>query len=220
MPEVLNSNIRNNYHALVRKDIFPLVPKMGGTLLDFGGGVGETAAALKSSGKVDRAGVIDLVSPARKNPELDFHQSGNVENISFLKGFLTSNGPFSVILCLDVLEHIRNPWEIINILHSALTQDGVIVASIPNMRYYKATFPLFFLGKWELEDSGIRDRTHLRWFVKDTAVDLMTSSGLELEEVKSNLGGGRKVRLVNAVTFGLLRGFAEMQYLIRVRNRN
>ena len=218
MTKVTDSNVRNNYHGLVREDIFPLVPTMGGTLLDFGGGVGETASALKYSGKVDRAGVIDLVSPEQTNQKLDFHQSGDVENIAFLKEFLISHGPFSVILCLDVLEHMRNPWEIIEILHSALTEDGVIVASIPNMRYYKAVFPLFFRGKWELEDSGIRDKTHLRWFVKSSAIDLMTSSGLNVEEVRSKLGGGKKVRLINAVTLGLFRGFAEMQYLIRVSN--
>jgi hypothetical protein len=98
-----------------------------------------------------------------------------------------------------------------------LAPEGVIVASIPNIRYFTATFPLFFHGRWDLEDSGIRDRTHLRWFVRETAIALMTSSGLVLEKVVEHPGGGGKVRLFRALTLGLFNEFTNLQYLIRVR---
>lgn len=59
-----------NYHSHVRSDVFGLIPR-GGAVLDFGGGDGATAAALKASGHVDRIGVADLVAPDPAN-RIDF----------------------------------------------------------------------------------------------------------------------------------------------------
>lgn len=217
-PPHRQEKIRDAYHTLIRTDIFPLVPRQGGTLLDVGGGIGATAAALKREGYAARAGVVDLVSQDAAALGLDFHCSGNLERAGFLDMMARNEGPFDVILCLDVLEHLSDPWEIVRRLHGALAPGGVIVASIPNIRFYKASFPLFFLGRRNLEDSGIRDRTHLRWFVRDTAISLMTSSGLTLEKVVDKPGGGGKIRLIRALTFGVLKSFTDLQYLIRVRN--
>jgi 2-polyprenyl-3-methyl-5-hydroxy-6-metoxy-1,4-benzoquinol methylase len=214
------SPIRANYHDLVRRDVAPLVPFLGGTLLDVGGGIGATASYFKSEHYVDRAGVIDLVSQKAVAPELDFYYIANLEMPDALEAVTAAEGPFNVILCLDILEHLSDPWNLILRLHEALAPEGVIVASIPNIRYFRATFPLFFRGKWNLEDAGIRDRTHLRWFVRDTAISLMTSSGLLLEKVLEHPGGGGRIRLFRAMTMGLFNEFTNLQYLIRVRKKS
>lgn len=220
MPENDPSKIRSDYHARVRQDIMPMVRKTGGTLLDLGGGIGATAVHIKSTGCVDRAGVVDLVPQENAISGLDFHYSGNLEEFGTLDSVVAAEGPFSMILCLDVLEHLIDPWAIVGRLDDALAPGGVIIASIPNMRYYQASFPLFFRGRWELEDAGIRDRTHLRWFVRHSAIHLMTSSGLALEEIVGHPGGGGKVQLFRAATFGLFNDFTNLQYLIRVRKNS
>ena len=209
--------IREAYHAKVREDVLPVVPSRGGTLLDVGGGTGVTAARLKTLGRVDRAGVVDLVPSQARAPGIDFHLSGDLEDPATLESTIAAEGPFSTILCLDVLEHLRDPWAVIARLHGGLAPGGVIVASIPNISHWKAVFPLVFRGRWELEDEGIRDRTHLRWFVRKTAIELMTSSGLTLEEVRAEPGGGRRIRLFRAATLGILSRFTDLQYVIRVR---
>ena len=213
-------SIRPSYHMLTRLDILQIVPRIGGALLDVGGGVGSTAAYLKNEGYVERAGVVDLVTQSAATKGIDFHYTANLEQLDTLSRIFEKEGPFNVILCLDVLEHLSDPWSMVKCLHSMLAVNGVIVASIPNIRYYKASFPLFFRGRWDLESSGIRDRTHLRWFVRDTAVQLMTSSGLKLEVIIDKPGGGRKIGLIRTFTFGLLNEFTNLQYLIRVRNEN
>jgi 2-polyprenyl-3-methyl-5-hydroxy-6-metoxy-1,4-benzoquinol methylase len=220
MADAENTAIRPSYHALTRLDVLQVVPRAGGALLDVGGGVGATAAHLKNEGYVERAGVVDLVTHDAAANGLDFHHKANLEDPDALAAVFEKEGPFKVILCLDVLEHLSDPWSLVKSLHSMLAKDGVIVASIPNIRFYKASFPLFFRGRWDLESSGILDRTHLRWFVRDTAVQLMTSSGLKLEAVVDKPGGGRKIRLIRTATFGLLNEFTNLQYLIRVRNAN
>ncbi|MDB5666262.1 MAG: ubiG 2 [Cypionkella sp.] len=164
--------------------------------------------------------MVDLISPERPDARLDFHVAGNLEDDAFVRRLLEQHGPFDVILCLDVLEHLADPWSVVRRLHEALAPDGVIVASIPNIRYFEASFPLFFRGKWTLRDSGVLDRTHLRWFVKQTACELMTSSGLVLEKAISKPGRGRKMKWVMRATLGLLNDFFTVQFLIRVRNRS
>jgi 2-polyprenyl-3-methyl-5-hydroxy-6-metoxy-1,4-benzoquinol methylase len=208
---------RMDYHNHIREEIIPLVPNGGGTLLDVGGGVGATAVRLKQLGKADRVGVIDLIDSAVEGVNKDFSYSGNIEDSVFLDSVLEAEGSLQTILCLDVLEHLVDPWKIIARLHQALVPGGVIVASVPNVRHYSAFLPLAFCNSWDLADDGILDRTHLRFFVRDTAIKLMTCSGLKLEEISGHAPGGIKLKLARAFSFGALNSFTNLQYLIRVR---
>lgn len=206
--------MQSNYHGLVRRDVFPFVPR-GGTLLDVGGGVGATAAALVREGVVQRAGVVDLVAPA-DNCDLAFTYAGDLSDGGLLERIGVEQGPFDTILALDVVEHLVDPWTLVARLHRLLRPGGSIVASIPNIRHYSAVAPLVLRGRWDLADAGILDRTHLRFFVRDTAVSLMTSSGLALDRVEG-VGGRQVTDLLNKVTFGLMRGFTMPQYVVLVR---
>lgn len=212
------SDVRSSYHGLARVDVLPVVRKTGGTLLDVGGGVGATAAHYKAEGYVERAGAVDLVATENAAPGLDFHYSGNLEDPDFLTSVIEKEGPFKMALCLDVLEHLSDPWSLIRKLHEGLAPGGVIVASIPNIRYYRASFPLFFGNSWSLTDSGIMDRTHLRWFVRDTAIELMTHSGLTVEKIVDKAGSGRRAGLVNAIPIPACKSFTTVQFLIRAVN--
>lgn len=214
---VAQNVLREDYHTHVREDAFPMVPRGGGTLLDVGGGIGATAAKLREIGYIDRAGVIDCVAHNVTSLGLDFRHSGDLEDGDFVDDVIAAEGPFQCILCLDVLEHLRDPWSVVRQLHNALVPGGVIVASLPNVRNYKVLLPLLFRNEWTLTDAGVLDRTHLRFFVRSSAIDLMTSSGLVLDRIKPNPSGGRAVRLFRALTLGQMNSFTDLQYLIRVR---
>ena len=206
-----------DYHDMVRTDVIPHVPKLGGTLLDVGGGSGATAARLKALGNADRVGVVDVVDCRAEGVDTDFCHTGNVEDEKFMGDVIASEGPFSTILCLDILEHLVDPWRLVAQLHHGLAPQGVLVGSIPNVRNYVVVLPLLFRNRWQLRDAGILDRTHLRFFVRSTAIELMTSSGLELVSVNPSPSGGRKVRLFRKVTLGLLNSFTDRQYIVCVR---
>jgi len=207
--------VRDDYHALVRTDVLELVPQDTHAVLDIGGGIGGSAAYLKQQGRATRAVVVDLVANDCL-PEIDAAYAGNLEDPELLKTLAKEQGKFDAILCLDVLEHVTDPWSVIDYCHDVLNPGGVIVASIPNVRNHQLLFPLIFRGKFDLTDSGIMDRTHLRWFVKETAINLMTRKGLVLEHIQGTMYG-RKKKLLNAMTFGLFRNFFYLQYFIRVK---
>ena len=123
-------------------------------------------------------------------------------------------GPFDVILCLDVLEHLTDPWAVVDRLSEMLRPGGCIVASIPNVRNYRLLGPLLFQGRFDLVDRGILDRTHLRWFVGSTAKTLMERGGLRVDHFEPFFEGPRK-RLFDRLTFGMFRDFLTIQFYIR-----
>jgi 2-polyprenyl-3-methyl-5-hydroxy-6-metoxy-1,4-benzoquinol methylase len=103
---------------------------------------------------------------------------------------------FDCVVFNDVLEHLADPWAALEHAKSLLSPGGVVVASIPNVRYYRVSWSLLTRGKWEYGDGGVLDRTHLRFFTRQTVEELFRSCGYELRElvpanfppVRSNVG--------------------------------
>ncbi len=93
-------------------------------------------------------------------------------------GLLNADEKFDVIVLADVLEHLVYPDELLNRLVPHLTGAGIALISVPNIAYYKIRWRLL-LGSFNYEPSGIMDRSHLRFFTRDTATQLLHDGGLE-----------------------------------------
>lgn len=201
------------YFGSCRKDILPFIPKHVSRILDIGCGSGDTLAYLKANNYCNYTYGVELVHEAADvaAKRVDKLYRSNIEEMNLdLKA-----ESIDLILCLDVLEHLINPYQLIHYLHTILTPNGSIIASIPNIRHYSASLPLFLMNKWEYKKSGILDDTHLRFFVRDTAIELMQGSGLQLEYV-IGLIPGRKSLLLNRASLGIFESFLTLQYLIKV----
>jgi SAM-dependent methyltransferase len=210
----LSANPIDGYHGLIRTDILQLLPHFAGRVLDFGGGIGATSVALKRAGRASSVVVADQV--VGQLDEVDGVYHGDLDDREFIKEFIQDSGPFNTILALDVLEHLRDPWSVVEQLHSALAPSGLIVASIPNVNYHRLVLPLLLKGTFTLTDSGILDRTHLRWFERNGAEQLLSGPGLIVEEVQANIVS-RRERLLYKMSFGSLRRFLALQYVVRAR---
>lgn len=206
-----------SYHDLVRVDVFPALPEHVGRVLDFGGGIGATSAALKRAGRASHVVVADQVESHLN--EVDRTYVGDLEDENFIKEIIRDAGPFDTILTLDVLEHLRDPWCIVRLLHDGLASNGAMVASVPNVNCHRLLLPLVLHGRWTLTDSGILDRTHIRWFGRQEAVELMSAPGLVVDQVRPNVVS-RREKLVDKLSFGMLTRFLALQYVIRARRRD
>jgi 2-polyprenyl-3-methyl-5-hydroxy-6-metoxy-1,4-benzoquinol methylase len=203
-----------DYYDGVRKEILPLVPKHAARVLEIGCSEGNTLAYLKDHGYCDWTCGVDLFADAIElaKHKLDQAYQGNIEAMDLP----IEAGSIDLILCLDVLEHLVNPHQVIANLHQLLVPGGIMIASIPNVRHYSASFPLMFQNKWEYKSNGVLDNTHLRFFVKDTAIDLMQSSGLVMNRLVCQTKARDKN--FNAITLGIFNSFLTLQYLIEVKN--
>lgn len=106
---------------------------------------------------------------------------------------------FDVVVAADVLEHLRDPGSVLTAVRSLLAPDGCVVASIPNIAHGDVRLALLG-GSFDYRESGLLDRTHLRFFTDETMRQLFRSCGYAIESVdrvivevgRSEVGFNRK----------------------------
>jgi len=91
-------------------------------------------------------------------------------------------GGYDAIVCADVLEHVPDPAAVLKALQQAAAPGATFIISVPNVAHIAVRFMLMF-GYFPAMDRGILDRTHLHFYTKDTAADMLKSTGLRIEAV-------------------------------------
>jgi methionine biosynthesis protein MetW len=90
-------------------------------------------------------------------------------------------GPFDVVICADVLEHLRHPGRVLRELRARLADGGLALVSLPNVAHWDVRRPLL-AGRFDYASSGLLDDTHLRFFTRETARALIEQSGFRVRE--------------------------------------
>jgi hypothetical protein len=80
----------------------------------------------------------------------------------------------------DFLEHLRDPWRVLLNLRQAIDQDGCLLVCLPNAQHWSVQWRLAS-GQFRYEDSGLMDRTHIRWFTRTTMLEMFQSTGWQVE---------------------------------------
>lgn len=110
---------------------------------------------------------------------------GRVEEVDFEeKGIVP--GSIDTIIAADVLEHLFNPWKVLQRLKSLATSSGALYASIPNVRNLRVVHALA-KGFWPYEGAGIKDITHLRFFTHAEVVKMFTETGWKIDALEFRL---------------------------------
>jgi 2-polyprenyl-3-methyl-5-hydroxy-6-metoxy-1,4-benzoquinol methylase len=91
-------------------------------------------------------------------------------------------GTYKLVVCGDVLEHTPDPAGVLKRLIEASTPDGKFIISVPNVAHLAIRLMLLF-GRFPKMERGILDKTHLQFFTKDTAIDMVKSAGLRVEKI-------------------------------------
>ncbi|MCG8510235.1 MAG: class I SAM-dependent methyltransferase, partial [Rhodospirillales bacterium] len=176
----------DDYYSSARTDIVHMIPENAVRILEVGCGTGNTLAHLKAIGIGGWHGGVEInrAMAAEAAPKIDRLWTGAIEDMLTAADGLHTESPFDAILCLDVLEHLLDPWTVLKVLTGQLVPGGTVVASLPNIRFHKALLPLLFRGDWTYEERGVLDSTHLRFFTRKTALTLMRDAGLEIVAVE------------------------------------
>lgn len=204
------------YFANARKDIEPLLPAHAARVLEVGCGTGSTLRWLKETGRCDEAIGLELFDSAAVVAR-KFADHVTVGDAERLIGDAFEVASFDLILCLDVLEHMVDPWAFIARAERLLKPGGTLIASIPNVRHLGVLIPLAFAGRWRYQSQGILDRTHLRFFTRESALALLSTERLSVTRWLRNLPPVSRGGLVNMLTFGLMRDLLAVQFLIAAR---
>jgi len=204
-----------NYYTKGRNDVVAFCPAGLDRVLEVGCGAGILGRDLKEQGKVRHVCGVELsaFAAAMARSRLDEVIAGDIEKLAL--SFQPAS--FDGVICADVLEHLRDPWRTLLNLVRSLKPNGVVVASIPNIRHYKVVRKLL-QDKWMYEKEGTLDRTHLRFFSLSTIRDLMNFSGLEVTVIARKKRARPWLLTANRAWPGLDE-LLTYQYLIQARKR-
>lgn len=165
------------YFGNERREMLPFVPSDARRVLELGCGEGRFGALLKARQSVEVWGVETHPEAARAaGSRLDRVVSGDVNGI----WAQLPEGRFDVVVLNDVLEHLADPDACLRQVAARLEPRGLVVSSIPNVRYFRVLWDLLFKAKWEYADHGVLDRTHLRFFTSDSIRQLYAQNGFEV----------------------------------------
>ena len=170
MPEFASGS---GYFMNAREDVLGELTLPLGRVLDVGCGAGNTGPGLRAAGAEHLTGV-EFVPDAAEAARARFDEvhSGAIED-----ALPHLQGPFDTILCLDVLEHLRDPEPVVRELRALASPRGQLKVSVPNARHVSLVYDLVVRGTFHYTDWGHRDRTHLRWFTRRDIVELLDVTG-------------------------------------------
>jgi 2-polyprenyl-3-methyl-5-hydroxy-6-metoxy-1,4-benzoquinol methylase len=187
----------SGYYAGVREDYLEaFVEEKPLNVLEIGCGSGDLGGAALQRGVCQRYCGIELFpeAAARAREQLSQVLIGDIEAMDLP----WEPDTFDALIASEVLEHLRDPWEVLRRLRTVLKPGALVLASSPNVSN-KRVIMMLLRGRWDLDDSGIMDRTHLRWFTPKSYAQMFTDCGYEVESIRPVVPLGGKSRVLSAL---------------------
>lgn len=162
--------------------IIDMIPK-GARVLDVGCGTGSVSVHLVGNAAGSLVGVEPNEARAARARERGIDARTGILTPALIKEL----GTFDVVVFADVLEHLPDPYAMLELAKTALAPGGRIVASVPNIAHWSVRTQLL-RGRFDYRPCGIMDATHLRWFTDATVRLLFESAGMKVEQCRVTAG--------------------------------
>ena len=149
------------YYQNPREEMFRFIPKNVQRTLEIGCGTGLFSELVKKELHAECWGVEIEEKCAKIAAEKLYRiiQSNVSDSLAILP-----DKYFDCIIMNDVIEHLYDPFSLLEIIKSKINSKGVVVLSIPNVRFWNNLRAFVWRGEWDYKDAGILDNTHLRFF--------------------------------------------------------
>lgn len=163
----------------------------GEKFLDVGCGDGDLLVRVKS--KYQEIYGIDISASRIKRVQEKFNGEPGVNfNISNINnGIKFPDNTFDAIACIDVLEHIFDPYFVLSEINRVLKSGAHLILEVPNLGYIRRRIELL-LGKFPRTSSAINwpevgwDGGHLHYFTYGTFKELLKDTGFKIIKLKSS----------------------------------
>jgi SAM-dependent methyltransferase len=206
-----------DYYNQARPEVAALVPPRCHRVLEVGCGCGELGRLLRRRGH--HVTGIELVPEMAERARrwLDSVVTADVER----DGFPFPAASFDALVFADVLEHLVDPWRVLREAVELLAEDGVVVASIPNVQNIDVLRRLL-RGRWDYRERGILDIGHLRFFTLHSIRALFVQADLTVVHIGHRYRRSWWREILCLTTAGWARNLWTRQYLIvghRIKKR-
>ena len=146
----------------------------GKTVLDVGCSDGQFGALVREQGH--RVDGVDLVKHQGVGERLDGFVEADISN-----GLPAGTGTYDVIVAGDILEHVVDPETLLKDIRDHLNPGGEILVSVPNFGHWYPRGKVA-LGRFDYDQRGPLDHTHVRFFTRRTFERLVNACGLVITE--------------------------------------
>jgi 2-polyprenyl-3-methyl-5-hydroxy-6-metoxy-1,4-benzoquinol methylase len=186
-----------SYYVSKRSEMLDFMPDSYGKVLEIGCGEGDFLDCLDCDEKwgmdIDEESINVIKSKGIKTIYGRYEEMhGEIPD-----------GYFDAIICNDVIEHMVCHDHFFQTIKTKLADGGVLIGSIPNVRFYKNLKHILFKKDWKYADEGILDRTHLRFFTEKSLKRSLKENGYQIEKMYGIRGSKKPLlRLFIALTFG------------------
>lgn len=144
------------------------------TVLEIGPATGYITRVLRDRGCSVTCIEIDPEMAAKANQYCSRMIVGDIETLDLSQSLGAAK--YDVVLLGDVLEHLKDPWKVLNRLKPFLRPDGYTVVSLPNIAHGSVRLALLY-GDFRYQPLGLLDQGHLRFFTFNTALELFHQAG-------------------------------------------
>ena len=166
----------NHYFSQRRGEIIALVPERRRRILEIGCGAGTFAASIEGAEEVWG------IEPMAHAAELAAGRLFKVICKPFdVAKFELSECYFDIVICNDVIEHMQDHDVFFEDVKRFIAPGGVLIGSIPNVRYCRNLYNIVVRKDWAYLSSGILDRSHLRFFTEISLLSCFAEHGFEVE---------------------------------------
>ncbi|MGC6431481.1 MAG: class I SAM-dependent methyltransferase [Jejuia sp.] len=170
-------NKPKGYYDNIRQEMLRYLPENAKKVIDIGCGNGAFASVIKAQNSAEVWGIEYMETHAiEAQSKLDKVFIGKCED--FIEDL--PDNYFDVIYFNDVLEHLAYPDEVLKVIKPKLSINGIVISSIPNMRFYKTFKRLLFQKDWRYDDHGVMDKTHLRYFTSKSIKRMYNELGYKI----------------------------------------
>jgi 2-polyprenyl-3-methyl-5-hydroxy-6-metoxy-1,4-benzoquinol methylase len=169
-------NKPTGYYDNHRDEMLKYLPNHAKKILDVGCGTGAFASSLQKSDR--EVWGIEMMKTEAKTASKTMYKVFNSsceESIEHLPDHY-----FDAIYFNDVLEHLVDPYKVLKDIKVKLKKDGVVISSIPNVRYHNTFLKVLINKDWKYEKFGVMDITHLRFFTKKSIKRMYEEAGYKV----------------------------------------
>lgn len=156
----------------------------GRSVLDVGCATGYLAQALAARGCTVSGIEYDADAAEKARQHMAVVVVGDLHSFDFATAF--PGELFDALVFGDILEHLLDPAAVLRSALAVLAPGGSVVISVPNVTH--GSLRLAHLqGRWRYTETGLLDRTHIRFFTRRSLHDLLTEAGLVAADVRETM---------------------------------
>ncbi len=167
-------------HDIHNAELLQLMPQGAAKVIEIGCSSGALAREYRKANPACHYFGIEIVPAyaAQARRHCDFAETRDIDAAD--EHFFAAHADRDCWVFGDVLEHLRDPWRVLAAIRAVIPAEGSVVACMPNAQHWSLLAKLS-IGDFRYESSGLLDRTHLRWFTRQTMFEMFEGAGFRIE---------------------------------------